>query len=212
MLSACAQVVLLGAGLSVQASAALGAPAKPDGGKELPAWCQAFAPKPEASNVSFQVAYQAPSETQGARCVVRGEVVSSPTSTIKFRVDLPDPATWNQRLMGVGGGGFDGIVPTEGPMGFWFAKVLGPDGQQLNSFATFSSDSGHQGRGEHPFADFSWVAANPPALRNHGYEANHVVLGIASSLVKQFYGEAPKRRYIIGGSNGGRAGLVAIQR
>ena len=29
---------------------------------------------------------------------------------------------------------------------------------------------------------------------------------------RQFYGKAPSRRYIVGGSNGGRAGLVAIQR
>jgi feruloyl esterase len=208
---ACPHVAAL-VGAVLCGGAAPADPAKPVGGKDLAALCQAFTPKPEASNVSLQVAYQAPSDKQGAHCVVRGEVVSSPTSTIKFRVDLPDPPTWNQRLMGVGGGGFDGIVPTEGPMGFWFAKVLGPDGQQLNSFATFSSDSGHQARGAHPIADFSWVAANPSALRNHAYEANHIVLGIASSLVKQFYGEAPKRRYIIGGSNGGRAGMVAIQR
>src|SRR5215475_11788718 len=144
---ACAQMVaLLGAVLCGEAAPALSAPAKPVGGKDLSALCKAFAPKPEASNVSFQVAYQAPSDTQGARCVVRGEVVSSPTSTIKFRVDLPDPANWNRKIMGIGGGGFDGVVPTELPIGLWFGEILGPDAQQLNSFATFSSDSGHQAR------------------------------------------------------------------
>jgi feruloyl esterase len=63
-----------------------------------------------------------------------------------------------------------------------------------------------------PIGDFSWAVNNPPAIRNHAYEANHRALVAATDLVRQFYGKAPSRRYIVGGSNGGRAGLVAIQR
>jgi feruloyl esterase len=55
------------------------------------------------------------------------------------------------------------------------------------------------------------VSQNPTALANHGYQANHIVLGVAIDLSVQVYARPPQRRYIVGGSNGGRAGLVAIQ-
>ena len=147
----------------------------------------------------------------GSVCVVRGEIISSPSSTIHFRLDLPEPSRWNTKLLMVGGGGFDGIVPTEGPQIMSFSKLLGADDAQVAGFARVSSDSGHQGRGKAPFADFSWVAGNPVAVRNHAYEANHAVLVSALDLSSQFYGKATTRRYIAGVSNGGRAGLVAIQ-
>lgn len=186
------------------------AAAAPSG--DLQSACSRFAPAVGNPAISLQVAFNAADQDRPASCAIRGKVVSSPTSTINFRIDLPDPASWNSRLISIGGGGFDGIVPTESPMGLWFARILGPDARQLDSFVMVSSDSGHQGRGEHPIGDFSWVAANPSALRNHAYEANHIVLGLAVEMARQFYGKPPAHRYIIGGSNGGRAGLVAIQR
>jgi feruloyl esterase len=150
----------------------------------------------------------------GEVCVVRGQIISSPTSTINFRLDMPEPSNWNIKLLMVGGGGFDGFVPTELPweQGLWFAKVLGADGSNIGRYAAVSSDSGHQGHSKAPGTDLSGVAGNPTALRNHAYEANHVVLLAAVDLVQQYYGKPPTHRYIIGGSNGGRAGLVAIQR
>jgi feruloyl esterase len=144
-------------------------------------------------------------------CVVRGEIITSASSVIHFRLDLPDPSQWNTKLLMVGGAGFDGVVPTEQPAGLWFTQLLGPDAGQVSGFALVSSDSGHEGRGKSPISDFSWVARNPTALRNHAYEANHTVLVAASELLLQFYGRPASRRYIAGGSNGGRMGLVAIQ-
>ena len=149
----------------------------------------------------------------GEVCVVRGRIISSATSTINFRLDMPEPANWNAKLLMVGGGGFDGFVPTELPweQGLWFAKILGADADNIARYATVSSDSGHQGRSKAPGMDLSGIAGDPTALRNHGYEANHAVLVAAVDLVQQFYGRNPIHRYIIGGSNGGRAGLAAIQ-
>jgi len=146
-------------------------------------------------------------------CVVRGKIISSPASTINFRVDLPEPNSWNGKLLMIGGAGFDGIVPTDAPnhRGFWFTKVLGSDAERMAHYIIGSSDSGHQGRGQNPIEDFSWVSQNPTALANHGYQANHIVLGVAIDLSVQLYSKPPERRYIVGGSNGGRAGLVAIQ-
>src|SRR5215831_6538804 len=57
----------------------------------------------------------------GKPCVVRGKITSSATSIINFRVDLPDPADWNRKILMIGGAGFDGFVPTDAPnqLGFW---------------------------------------------------------------------------------------------
>jgi len=149
----------------------------------------------------------------GKPCVVRGKITSSATSIINFRVDLPDPADWNRKILMIGGAGFDGFVPTDAPnqLGFWSTKLLGSDADHIAGYVIASSDSGHQGRGKEPIGDFSWVSENHVALINHAYQANHIVLGIATDLSRQLYGKNPEHRYIVGGSNGGRAGLVAIQ-
>lgn len=52
----------------------------------------------------------AASATTLQTCQVRGAIVSSPTSTINFRIDLPEDSVWNQRLVQIGGGGYDGVV------------------------------------------------------------------------------------------------------
>jgi feruloyl esterase len=137
----------------------------------------------------------------GKSCVVRGKVISSSASTINFRVDLPEVTSWNGKLLMIGGAGFDGIVPTDAPnrRGFWFAKLFGSDAERIAGYIIASSDSGHQGRGQNPIEDFSWVSQNPTALANHGYEANHIVLGVAIDLSAQLYAKPPQRRYIVGG-------------
>jgi hypothetical protein len=113
----------------------------------------------------------------------------------------------------LGGSGFDGSVPTDAPdeAGWWFARILGSDVANVGGYALVSSDSGHQARAANLMEDFSWVVNNPTALRNHAYKANHAVLWAAVDLAPQLYGKVPAHRYIVGGSNGGRAGLVAIQ-
>jgi feruloyl esterase len=143
--------------------------------------------------------------------VLRGRIVSSPTSTINFRVDLPAPAAWNARVLMIGGGGFDGVIPTD-RFDLRAIARMGLDPEEGARFVIGSTDSGHQGRGETPYLDYSWAARNPTALRNHASEANHLVLGAMVSLATQFYGKAPTRRYHYGVSNGARQGIMAAQR
>jgi len=89
---------------------------------------------------------------------------------------------------------------------------MGMSREEASTFVVGSTDSGHQGRGELPYFDYSWAARNPTALLNHASEANHLVLGAMVGLVKAFYGNEPTRRYMYGASNGGRQGLIAAQR
>lgn len=130
-------------------------------------------------------------------CVIRGEIVSSPESTVLWAVELPSPSAWNGKSLTVGGGGFDGFIPTDADFPRWYSG---------KPYARFSSDAGHQVRSFMPWG------MDDIALQNHGYLANHMTLEIGTQIATQFYGKSPSRRYMIGISNGGRAGLVAAER
>ena len=87
-------------------------------------------------------------------CIVRWQIVSSPESTIQWAVELPTQAQWNGKTLTIGGGGFDGFIPTDDP---WYQQLVGPS---ANPYVKISSDSGHQQR------NFSWGNSDV-ALRNH---------------------------------------------
>ncbi|MGK8198498.1 tannase/feruloyl esterase family alpha/beta hydrolase [Burkholderia cepacia] len=131
-------------------------------------------------------------------CIVRGQIVSSPHSTINWAVELPAQNAWNGKTITMGGAGFDGIIPTDS----FLQPIMGTS---ANAFAKMSSDSGHQ------TTSFEW-AVDDVALANHGYAANHLTLEVGTAIVSQFYGKPPTRRYMWGGSNGGRSALMAAQR
>ena len=133
-------------------------------------------------------------------CIVRGEIVSSPDSTIRWAAELPARSVWNGKTLTFGGGGFDGFISTDE---LNYHMMAGPS---AFPYAKFSSDSGHDIRGFYPWAEFR------VALRNHAYEANHETLQVGVELVNQFYGSKPTRRYMFGQSNGGRSGVIAAQR
>lgn len=133
-------------------------------------------------------------------CIVRGTIVSSPGSTIQWAVELPEGTDWNGKTMTLGGGGFDGFIPTDDP---WHVKYVQTDAAL--PFVRISSDSGHQTE------DYAW-GTDPVALANHAQEANHLALQVGTRIATEFYGKAPTRRYMVGHSNGGRSGLMAADR
>lgn len=132
-------------------------------------------------------------------CIVRGKIVSSPESTINWAVELPTLAHWNSKTLTIGGGGFDGFIPTDDP---WYQHLVGPS---ANAYVKISSDSGHQVQG------FAWGKSDV-ALRNHAFDANHFVLEVGTAIATEFYGKRPARRYHMGHSNGGRSGLISTQK
>ncbi|ABM32167.1 tannase/feruloyl esterase family alpha/beta hydrolase [Paracidovorax citrulli] len=177
-----------------------------DGGGSLAARplaesCQAYAaasPLPHGA-VATRTELRKGSGTQPDVCIVRGQIVSSPESTIRWAVELPEPAAWNRKTLTIGGGGFDGFIPTDDP---WYQLLAGPS---AHAYVKISSDSGHPSRG------FGW-ASSDVALRNHAYDANHFVLGVGTAIATDFYGQRPVRRYHLGHSNGGRSALAAAQK
>lgn len=132
-------------------------------------------------------------------CIVRGEIVSSPESTIRWAVELPQGRQWNGKTLTIGGGAFDGFIPTDDP---WYQMLVGPS---ANPYVKISSDSGHQ------VQSFAWGNSDV-ALRNHAFDANHYALEVGTAIATEFYGKRPTRRYHMGQSNGGRSGLASTQR
>jgi Tannase and feruloyl esterase len=144
----------------------------------------------------------------GAYCQVLGEIspVDPTAPKIKFQIDLP--ASWNNKAMAFGGGGFDGTIPAvAGNVGF------GPLDQKVplgRGYATFGSDSGHQagplGSQDHFFG------LNDEAERNFAVDAPKKTRDAAVFIIKAGYGQKPTKTYFMGGSTGGREALAAIQR
>ncbi|HEY2460340.1 MAG TPA: tannase/feruloyl esterase family alpha/beta hydrolase [Candidatus Acidoferrum sp.] len=129
-------------------------------------------------------------------CRVTAEVKPAKDSDIKLEVWMP-VSGWNGKFGGLGNGGFAGTVNYEGLIG---ALKLG--------FAVASTDTGHQGS---PI-DSSWAPGHPEKVVDFGYRAIHEMTTQAKAIVQAFYGDAPKRSYFTGCSNGGRQALMEAQR
>ena len=124
------------------------------------------------------------------------KVLGTVEETINFEVAMPT-ADWNGKFFFAGGGGYNGTIPestvTQGV---------------AHGFASAGSDTGHQGNG----GDASWALDNPQAQTNYGYRATHLVTGLAKEIVREYYGEGERYSYWLGCSNGGKMGLMEIQR
>ncbi|HTQ35880.1 MAG TPA: tannase/feruloyl esterase family alpha/beta hydrolase [Steroidobacteraceae bacterium] len=169
-----------------------------------------------------KVDWYAATERAPALCVVEGQLLPvdhSPTAfPIRFAVALP--AQWNRRSIHQGGGGMNGTVPrfapvaprAGGPPGGGFPGGFpgggfpggGAPSDAARGFAVYGSDSGH---GQDP----QW-ALNDEAIRNFGYAQLKKTNDVAQILIKRMYGSAPRYRYFVGTSQGGREALTVAQR
>ena len=136
-------------------------------------------------------------------CEVKGEIASVDAAAppIRFQVNLP--TGWNGKVVHMGGGGYDGNVVTA--IG---AGPRAPDTAPYaisRGFATFGSDSGHEGNN----ASF---ALNEEALTNFAYAQLKKTRDTAMSLIKARYGRMPEKTYFFGQSEGGREGMTVAQR
>src|SRR5271154_1836709 len=86
-------------------------------------------------------------------CRVTGILQPTTDSEIHFEVWMPEK-DWNQRILGVGNGGFAGSIGYQGLAG-----------NLRRGFATSGSDAGHQTQGE----DASWAFGRPGKIKDFGW-------------------------------------------
>jgi hypothetical protein len=155
--------------------------------------------------------WHAESDGATAYCSLEGSMApidkSATARPIRFAVALP--ASWARRAAQMGGGGNNGVIPRlTGTPG-----RVGPPLLQ-RGFATYGSDSGHQGGGGRGVQDPSandW-ALNEEAIANLGYMQMKKTHDAAMVLIQRMYGERPRFNYYFGNSQGGREALTVAQR
>ena len=135
-----------------------------------------------------------------AFCRVVG--VSRPTSdsNINFEVWLPSDS-WNGKFMASGEGGFAGTLNytrrgLDGGLDEWLRR----------GYATASTDTGHLS------TDDSWAIGHPERVIDYAYRSKHLVTVAAKGLIATYYGRAASHAYFNSCSNGGRQGLMEVQR
>jgi len=142
----------------------------------------------------------AASATLPAYCSVSGAMAPMESSgkAILFRVLLP--AAWSGRAAQLGGGGNNGVIPnlTASGNATTGTPLLG------RGFATYGSDSGHQG-------GVDW-ALSTEAIKNLGYLQLKKTHDAAMVVMERAYGAKPRFNYFFGTSQGGREGLTVAQR
>src|SRR5215472_9889363 len=131
-----------------------------------------------------------------AFCRVVAEAKPTSDSDIKMEVWLP-AAGWNGKLLGLGNGGFAGLIDT---MDMSRALKAG--------YATAATDAGHTGSP----VDAAWAVGHPEKVIDFGHRGIHEMTRVAKALVETYYGKAPRRSYFAGCSDGGREALMEAQR
>lgn len=141
-------------------------------------------------------------------CEVAGKIAPVDIAAPNILFQLALPTRWNQKVVMLGGGGFNGTIPNvKGNV------PNGPIDQPTplgRGYATFASDSGHQANALGS-QDGSF-GLNDEAVRNFGGDVLKKVHDVALALVKARYAASPVKAYFAGGSTGGREALTAIQR
>ncbi|MBC8751656.1 pimeloyl-ACP methyl ester carboxylesterase [Paraburkholderia sp. WC7.3g] len=149
--------------------------------------------------------------TNGEYCKVLGSIHPVEFNAPDIRAEVDLPTNFNGKSVHFGGGGFDGAIPdTEGsPLdGFLVgAEPAGVTTPLRRGYVTLGSDSGHEGTSfDGQFAE------NDEALANYAGDHIKKTHDFAAYIAKTRYGSAFVHSYFIGGSGGGRQGLIAAQR
>jgi hypothetical protein len=142
-------------------------------------------------------------ETAGAKaaaniCRARVRLQTVPGSDIKVEVWLPE--SWNKKLFGFGGAGFDGGLSPGGAN--LLNKAIG------GGYAAVETDVGHKpGPGLQ-----AWVHKQPEKVVDFAHRGNHLAAVVAKQVIAAYYGGPAKRSYFMGCSNGGRDALMEVTR
>jgi feruloyl esterase len=136
-----------------------------------------------------------------AHCEVQATI--SPVAGSKIGAVYRLPASWNGKVLGIGGGGFAGNVRVEAA-----AEGL------ARGYAVIQNDLGHPSASalDPSFALDADGRRNVEGIVDFGHRATHLATVVGKEVATHAYGRAPERAYWQGCSTGGRQGLAEVQR
>jgi feruloyl esterase len=136
-------------------------------------------------------------------CQVNATISPGAGSRIGVVYRLPVAASWNGKLLGIGGSGWAGDL------------TIGSATLGLSlGYATLQTDTGHPS--PNPF-DLTWSLLAPgqlaeEAVVDYGHRAIHLMTTVGKEVARVFYGRPHDFAYFQGCSNGGRQGFHEVQR
>ena len=131
--------------------------------------------------------------------------VDTTAPVIKAQVNLP--TSWNGKSVQMGGGGLNGTLVT----GLAPVHAAGPETPLAltQGYVTLGTDSGHQNVAGVNTATF---ALNDEAFTNYAFAAYKKTHDVGVQLSRSYYSHEPMKAYYIGGSEGGREGMIMAQK
>ncbi|HKR90596.1 MAG TPA: tannase/feruloyl esterase family alpha/beta hydrolase [Phenylobacterium sp.] len=170
-----------------------------------------FAPSPGMPRTQGGVAHVAAGPATPEYCLVTGSIVTNPKTgkTANFATIMPAAGDWNRKFLFQGCGYNCGEVAAE-----WFGDVR-------RGYAVWSTDDGHQANRTPteripPPVDASWATtspgkANADAVEDFYQRAVAEVARVGKEFTRRYFGSSElDRAYMIGCSDGGREGMVAL--
>ena len=139
-----------------------------------------------------------------AHCKIVATIKPTQGSNIGVEYRLPVADKWNGKFLGLGGGGFGGVI--RDPQ---FADGL------AKGYASAQTDIGHKETKGPLDASWAMKAKGVPdtdTVTDYAWRSVKLMTSVGKELVEKFYGDKPKLSYWNGCSTGGRQGLVFAQR
>ena len=133
-----------------------------------------------------------------AFCRVRAVATPSSDSLINFEVWIPDPATWNGKLVATGNGGYSNTLSY---------RDMGAALQQ--GYAALGGDTGHQ---TSTSDDLLWGFKHPEKIVDWGQRSIHAITVPAKRIVAALQARTVRRAYFYGCSTGGHQAYAEMQR
>lgn len=124
---------------------------------------------------------------------------------IKSQVNLP--TAWNGKKLQFGGSGYNGNLETA--LGSSRVAPVNAPRVVTRGYMTAGNDAGHQAAA---LPEAYAFALNDESLVNNGYASYKKTHDVAIQLGLSYYGKRPNRSYYMGGSEGGRQGMMMAQR
>lgn len=193
-----------GAGFVPLAPPASAPPAAPPPAQSLAEKCPAFKGRSVAEGAVRvdDAKLVAATGVQPEYCVL---TASFQGSSLRFEARLPTSG-WNGKLAFIGGGGFDGALPSAADPQF-SASIFS------ERYATIGTNGGYDYPGVRDAGYFAArFAADPAKLLDFTQQSEHRALPPGKELIAAFFGSGPARSYFEGCSMGGHDALMLAQR